>query len=268
MIETVDQVFIEFDGQQLTVTSDVPDAISYFRRNYSRMIVPRATDGIGELRVLRSESGYVVQGWKEVAYATPIDSLYDDLRRQVLLLFVRARTDLLWLHSGAVEREGRALLVSAPSSRGKSTLVTHLCARGWKLLSDEVAPIIMQTCEVIPFPQMPRRRLYPGRAISTVEFDTFRFEEIEIGAESIRREPVEIGAIVFPSFHVGVASQLTRATTGDAAMEIIRNLMNFVDHKGGAVEQAAIMAGRIPCYELTYSDGSDAATIVDALQRV
>jgi hypothetical protein len=53
---------------------------------------------------------------------------------------------------------------------------------------------------------------------------------------------------------------------GDAAMEIIRNLMNFVDHKAGAVEEAAAMAGRIPCYALTYSDGSDAAAVIDALE--
>jgi hypothetical protein len=123
----------------------------------------------------------------------------------------------------------------------------------------------MQTCEVIPYPQMPRRRLYPGRPVATIGWDTFTYEDVEIGAESIRRDPVGIGAIVFPSFEEGSTPTLKRLNPGEAAIEIIRNLMNFVDHKGGAVTQAAAMAERIPCYSLTYSDGSDAADVVDAL---
>ena len=43
------------------------------------------------------------------------------------------------LHAAAVERDGLAAILPAPSSSGKSTLCAGLVTRGWRLLSDEQA---------------------------------------------------------------------------------------------------------------------------------
>jgi hypothetical protein len=65
-----------------------------------------------------------------------------------------------------------------------------------------------------------------------------------------------------------VASEpkLERLSPGDAAMEIIRNSTNFADQKATAVEQAVRMANSISCYSLAYSDGAQAAALIDALE--
>jgi HprK-related kinase A len=49
----------------------------------------------------------------------------------------RCCNELLLLHSGALERDGLALLLPATPGSGKSTLTAALSQRGWRLLSDE-----------------------------------------------------------------------------------------------------------------------------------
>ncbi len=64
------------------------------------------------------------------------------------------------LHAAALERDGRALLLSGPSGSGKTTLSLALLERGFRLLSDDFAPIERSTGLVHPFPKSPRIR--PG----------------------------------------------------------------------------------------------------------
>ena len=47
----------------------------------------------------------------------------------------------LLVHAAVLERDGRAVVMPGPSGVGKSTLCAALVARGWRLLSDEVAMI-------------------------------------------------------------------------------------------------------------------------------
>jgi len=265
VVRRLTELYIEFDVQQLTVTTDDPAVLEYFHRNYFSMLVDTPTHSIGELKVLRSVEGYSVKGLIDLEYDGKVETLFPYLRREVLLFFTRARPDLLWLHSGAVRDDRGAILICGMSGGGKSTLVTELCKRGWKLLSDEAAPIRMDTNEVMPFPQMPRRRVYPGRRLTEDELGSLEFEEIEIPPADVSREGAQIRAIVFPSFEMKSPAAVKRLTPGDAAVETIRNVVNFADLKAVAVAAAAAIARSIPCYSLTYSDGSEAASLIDSL---
>jgi len=78
--------------------------------------------------------------------------------------FVRALTDLqdhvsesvrsyVALHAGAVTAEEGAMLLPAPTKRGKSTLVAGLLARGFRYLSDEAGLVDPVTSHAHPFPR-------------------------------------------------------------------------------------------------------------------
>jgi hypothetical protein len=57
------------------------------------------------------------------------------------------------LHAAAVAAHGRAWLVGAPSGAGKSSLARALLQRGYKLLSDDLAPLALDDGKVHPFPR-------------------------------------------------------------------------------------------------------------------
>jgi serine kinase of HPr protein (carbohydrate metabolism regulator) len=230
------------------------------------MLVPELKDSVGELLIMRTQEGYQVQATGEtMIHPASLELLFPFLRREVLIFFIRARRDLFWMHAGAVERHGNAVLVAGSSGRGKSSIVTRLCERQWKLLSDENAPIDMRTNEVLPFPQMPRRRLPIGREVELAQFGALDFEEINVAQDQVRYAPAPISAMIFPLFRHGSSPRLERLTPGAAALEIVQNATNFADHKAAGVEQAANMARSISSYRVTYDDPAEAVSLIESL---
>ena len=57
------------------------------------------------------------------------------------------------VHAAVVEKQGRALILSAPSSSGKSTLCAALVYSGWRLFSDEFALIEPSSGLLFPAPR-------------------------------------------------------------------------------------------------------------------
>ena len=185
------------------------------------------------------------------------------IKDEVRLQFMRSRPDLLWLHAGSVERDGQAILLAGRSGQGKSTLTTRLCESGWRLLSDDISPVRMETDSVVPFPQSPVRRLHPGREVTGDEFFQLERETVSLDSEKIVRSEVPIRAAIFIAYHLGGDTKIVRLRQGSAALELLRNLTNFIDHKSAAVDRAAALARRLPAYSLEWSDVVKAARTID-----
>lgn len=261
--QTVSELFIEFDGQQLAVTTDAPEIHECLTDAFGAMVVSSQTRSAGHLEFMRSPTGYAVHGGRGTDYVAPLQSLFESVKDEVLYCFTTARTDLMWVHAGGVEREGKAILFAGPSGNGKSTMVTLLCERGWRFLSDDIAPIKMNADEVLPFPQAPRRRIYPGEALAPEDIGILLRESVSIDPLLIQRAPTPIGGIVFPVFQDGAGAELERVAAGEAALKLIRDCTNFADHKAAAVSRAVDLARTIPVYGLTYSSGHAAQALLD-----
>jgi hypothetical protein len=65
---------------------------------------------------------------------------------------IRSRPDLIALHASVVETDGFYLALSGPSKAGKTTLLMELLLRGWRLVSDDLAPIAPAEGTALPFP--------------------------------------------------------------------------------------------------------------------
>lgn len=267
------EYYIEFDGGQLSLRTDVDRVSRFVETTYLHMLVDRGTSRIGEISVMRTPDGYSVSpevhslGGEVVVNldGEDVEPLLPLLKEEVLLRFIRARRDLLWLHAGAVARNDEALVICGRSGSGKSTLVTLLCERGWQLMSDDVAPILMNADEVLPFFQTPLRRIYPGRVVHEDEVGMLDREAVEVTPAMLRRQPARIKALVFPEFTGEDSAELRLLTSGDAALETLRNARNIVDHKAAAVERAAVVARRIPAYSLRYRSSEEGALLLDSL---
>jgi hypothetical protein len=260
------ELYIEFDGRQLTVRTDVPEMCDFLLHEYSAMVVPQPRESLGHVDFLRSGDGYLVRGARDTDYAAPVESLFEAIKDEILFNFVIARQDLMWLHAGVVEFGGKAWLFAGPSGNGKSTLVTLLCERGWRFLSDDIAPIRMTLDEVLPFPQRPRRRVARAHVVAPESVGILERESIGIDDQLIQRTATQIGAIVFPTFRAGTPAELDKVPGGDAAIKLIRDCTNFADHRGAAVSRAVELVRAVPVYSLIYSDGPGAASLFDSLR--
>ncbi|HUQ46937.1 MAG TPA: hypothetical protein VM053_01695, partial [Gemmatimonadaceae bacterium] len=260
---SVPELYIEFDGEQVAVETEIAEVVRFVEETFAHMIVERAPRRVGTLRFTSGPEGFTLtssgsddvnDGWLEMM----MGQLQDEVRNQ----FMRARPDLFWLHSGAVEKDGYARLICGPSGRGKSTLTTMLCKKGWRLMSDDVVPILMSSNTAMPFPQSAQRRLQQSRVLTPRELNGVKKERIHFDRLEICERAYPIRDFFFP-IYADEAQSVTRLSAATAAMEILRSSMNFRDHRASAVAKAAQLAETVPTYSIAYKDAAIAADTIN-----
>ncbi len=84
-------------------------------------------------------------------------SRHEVLRQVIFELNVLARTSTassaIAVHGGAVERDGRVLLIAGASGAGKSTLTAALVQGGARYITDEVAVVDLPSGRLSPYPK-------------------------------------------------------------------------------------------------------------------
>ena len=261
-------VYIEFEGQQVAVTSDAHEVLAGVEGIYSAMVVPTATRAVRTFEVSGNGGGYRITG--TTAFHLTDGSLTDVLRClrfSVIQALMEARPDLLWFHAGAAAADRRAILLLGPRGRGKSTLIVALCARGWTYLSDDVVPLNPSSSRAVPFPLTPARREFPGQEMPADWLRSPHKVDVPLPSRSLGRHPVPVGALVFPKYRVGAPARLSPCPAAEAAAELLQHCWNFAEHGRAALRRLCDLAARVPAYHLSFSDG-ELATDLLALLRL
>jgi HprK-related kinase A len=194
-----------------------------------------------------------------------------------LVIALRSHS-LLMLHSGAVERGGRAMLFPAWPGSGKTTLCAALVHRGWRLFSDEFGLVRPSTMEAVPIPRpMPLKNesidvirsfvsdAELGPTISNTRKGTIA--HVKAPVASIREAGVlaPVRWIVFPQWAAGVPLACEEMPKADAFLTLATNAFNY-DMLG----ETAFLAVRhlvttAKCYRLVYSDLAQAVPFLSEL---
>lgn len=189
----------------------------------------------------------------------------------------RAHT-FLQIHSGAVERRGRAVILPATSGSGKSTLCANLIGSGWRLFSDEFAVLALDTGEVVPMPrgvslknqsiEVARQR-HPREEFSRV------FTKTPKGNVSILRAPRDSvlraaeralpGAVVFPKWTEGRGLEVSRVPRGTALARLVQNSINYTALGERGFEAMVRLVETVPVFDLVYGDTAQALAWFDEL---
>ena len=180
----------------------------------------------------------------------------------MIQVLIQNNPELLWFHAGAAAANGRAILFPGPRGRGKSTLVTGLCARGWTYLSDDVAPLSPASSRVLPFPITPARREFPGREMPADWLRTSSKVEVSITPGSICPLPVTVGALVFPHYSLGASTALSLCPPSQAVLELLQHCWNLPGHREAALGYLCDLVARLPAFHLSFSDGDRAADLL------
>jgi hypothetical protein len=178
----------------------------------------------------------------------------------------KLRRELYFLHGAALEFAGRSILLVAASGVGKSTTTWGLLHHGFRYLSDELAPVRLDSMKVDPYPHAicfkkkpPEPYLLPDRTIYTCR-------TMHVPAESLPNEtandPAPLVAIFFLRQSGFSAPTVKSITKGEAAARLYVNALNALAHQGDGIDGAIAIARRNSCFELTIGDLSATCALV------
>ncbi len=147
---------------------------------------------------------------------------------------------VLILHAAAIARNNRAVIMPAPPGSGKSTLCAALVNRGWRLLSDELTIIRLDTGKVIGLARPVNLKNRSIDIISDFAPEAFLTKPIRDttkgtvalmapSAESVR-DVAQMATpcwMILPRYKAGAPTSLVPMQTGTAFLQIADNAMNY-----------------------------------------
>jgi hypothetical protein len=262
----VRDVAIGFGGKHVMIRTDVNEVAEFVVASHRAMIEEPTSLADRTMEIRKAVKGFYLDSFFFEG-SSSASFLFDLIRLRIATAFVELRPDLIWVHSGVVAQADRALMIVGPSGQGKSTLVTYLCERGWKFLSDELAPIDAGTRLVLPYPRTPARRIDPGYHVDPADGIDLDKVVVDVPIELVVTQGVAIRGIVVPTFSHGTTTVITKMTAGDAALALINSCTNFSDHANDAFKMLAQLGADVPSRRVTYGDGLDAANVLHRLNE-
>lgn len=187
----------------------------------------------------------------------------------------------LMLHSAAIERSGKVLLLPAWPGSGKSTLCAALVSRGWRLFSDEFGLVRSGDGHLVP---LPRPVPLKNKSIDIIRaFDP----ELELGpafhgtrkgtvshllpAQSCVEQAAVTAPpawIVFPRYQSAAALDLEPIDKPQAFMKLANNSFNYRLLGLRGFHETARVVRNCDSYILTYSDLNEAVAAINRLVEV
>jgi hypothetical protein len=138
---------------------------------------------------------------------------------------------------------------------------------GWSFMSDDIAPVRMSANEVLAFPQSPFRRIGGTREVDRADARKSRegagIDSSRVDSAAARTNRSDCVSRLSSESE----STLVPMASGNAAFELLRSYTNFIDHKESGVARASELARQIPAYQLIYSQGIDAAALLNSSLR-
>jgi len=185
----------------------------------------------------------------------------------------------LILHAAVVERGGRAAVLAAPPGAGKSTLTAALVSRGWRLFTDELALIHIETGRVHPLPRPIGLKnasidiigkFAPQAVIGPIARDTVKgtVAHMRPPAESFdrMREAARAAWLIFPKWVAHAPATMNRVPKGQAFMRLAEQAFNYSVLGQAGFETMATLIDACDCFEFTYGDLGEAISAFAQLE--
>lgn len=186
----------------------------------------------------------------------------------------------LILHAAVVEKNGYAAILPAPPGSGKSTLCAGLVNSGWRLLSDELGLVCLETVKMVSLARPVNLKNTSIGVIREFAPDAVfspEFADTNKGTVALMKAPtrsiencykdVEPAWIISPEYNPSSAAVLRKESKAEMFMRVSENAFNYSLLGLQGFEVQASLVDKCECYSFTYSDLGEAISIFDELAR-
>ena len=184
----------------------------------------------------------------------------------------------LMLHSAAIERAGKVMLLPAWPGCGKSTLCAALVSRGWRLFSDEFGLVRIDDGLLVPLPRpIPLKNksidvirnfasdmeigpAFHGTRKGTVAH--LRTPDASVAQAHTAAPP---GWLVFPRYQAGAPLSLKPISSPQAFLKLANNSFNYPLLGLHGFQAVTRLVRHSDCYILSYSNLDEAMVKLNQL---
>ncbi|HMC92935.1 MAG TPA: HprK-related kinase A [Allosphingosinicella sp.] len=183
----------------------------------------------------------------------------------------------LLLHAGAVERDGRALLLTGESGAGKSTLSALLGERGWRFMGDEFALLDLEDGRLHPFPRAVSLKNDAPELFAAVAPDRLgpvlegtpkgRIRHLRPNRAAIEAmgETAVPTLILFPRFGADLAGAVRPVGAAELFMRLTQASTNYVALGRAGFDSLLRLCRDTPAQAIDYSSSEEAVALVERL---
>jgi HprK-related kinase A len=266
---------LDFGMMRARVRADVPGLASTLRLSYAAFPVlePEGFFDVtaslvlvsGVRRWVRPQVTFRLDG-NEPFEPFPADTHQPMLEWGLNWAIANRANGYLLLHAGALERDGRGVLLPALPGSGKSTLTAALSTRGYRLLSDEFGAVRLREGELVPAVRPIAlknqsieimRRFAPSSTLGP-EFPKTRKGRVAYlapDAASVegRQACVQPALVVFPHYEPEASTTLAPMPKSRAFAKLAANSFNYEILGPEGFEAMGRLIEQCTCFRLNYS---------------
>lgn len=199
-------------------------------------------------KIRRSGSGFACRFDKS-------DELVPLLEGDLVVQLQLRRPDLLFLHSAVVGFDDHAHLLVGKSGAGKSTTCWGLLHHGFRYVSDELAPIVVDQGMVLPYlhalsMKSPPPAEYPVTDVTCAAGRGFRIPPSAMPTGAITTD-LPVATIFFVEHKPGhAASTVTPLAHAEAAIRLYPNMLNALAHQNDGLAAARRVTEHIASFRV------------------
>ncbi len=184
----------------------------------------------------------------------------------------------LLLHSAVLEKNGKSVILPAQSGSGKSTLCALLALNGWRLLSDEMALIDLQNCQLHALARPISLKNESIDVIHKQACETIFGEVVDdtnkgtishlkpstFSVQQVEKTTAPF-AIIFPKYQAEQVICIESTDKAAAFMNIIENSFNYSILGEAGFQAVAELIDNTQCHTLTYSNTAEVLAFFEEL---
>jgi hypothetical protein len=231
---------------------------------------PRRTDLLYAVGRSGAPATFFIEQQGRERLAAPDDgnflAMFDE---DIAIELQKLRNDLYFVHAAVVQYGDGAVMLVAKSGGGKSTVCWALLHHRFRYLSDELAPVDLETLEAYPYPRALMLKTVPPASYPLAVTAVRTSRSFHIPADDIPSSivdgPAALAAIFFLRHEAKATNpSVRRITAAEAAVRLYANALNPLAHGADGLDGTIRIATARPCFELITADLAATSALVTA----